>query len=121
MTSRQCRMRVVLFLTPVSALVGVSWGQQRHGLDDGTLAMARGDYKAAEAHYQRALEQSPGSPELLSNLGITLEMQGKSSQANQAFEEALKQKQMPRTYALLAEEKCKTLDPTLADADYTHD
>jgi tetratricopeptide (TPR) repeat protein len=37
-------------------------------------------------------------------------MQGKSSEAIHAFKLALRQKQMPRIYALLAEEKCKTRD-----------
>jgi predicted Zn-dependent protease len=37
-------------------------------------------------------------------------MQGKSSQAINAFKGSLRQGQMPRTYALLAAEKCKTRD-----------
>ncbi len=68
------------------------------------------DPRHAEAYYRRMLAQSPNSPELLSNLGIALEMEGRSTEAIYEFELALKQRYMPRTYALLAEEKCKVRD-----------
>ena len=67
-------------------------------------------YKRQEAIYRKALLKYPASPELLTNLGIAMQMQGRSTDAIHAFEKALKLKNLPRTYALLAEEKCKTLD-----------
>jgi tetratricopeptide (TPR) repeat protein len=47
---------------------------------------------------------------LLTDLGIALQLQGQSTAAIHAFEQALKLKSLPRTYALLAEEKCKIRD-----------
>jgi tetratricopeptide (TPR) repeat protein len=47
---------------------------------------------------------------LLTDLGIALQLQGLSTDAIHAFEQALKLKNLPRTYALLAEEKCKLRD-----------
>ncbi|MGB8481849.1 MAG: tetratricopeptide repeat protein [Acidobacteriaceae bacterium] len=99
---------------PLAALlllvVSMANGQSQITLDPGSTALQKGDYKGAEAFYRKALVQSPKSPEVLSNLGIALQMQGKSSEAIRAFERALTRKQMPRTYALLAEEKCETRD-----------
>lgn len=89
---------------------GAVCGYSQAAQNDDSNALARGDYKGAEAYYRKMLAQSPQSPEILSNLGVALAMQGKSSQAINAFERALRQKRMPRTYALLAEEKCKTRD-----------
>jgi len=85
-------------------------GEAQSVPDVGFTALSKGDYKGAEALYRKALAQSPQSPEILSNLGIALQMQGKSSAAIHDFELALRQSPMPRTYALLAEEKCKTRD-----------
>ena len=83
-------------------------GQGQSEMDAGSNALKEGDYKAAETFYRGLLAQSPNSPETLSNLGVALQMQGKSSEAIYSFEQALKKKQIPRTYALLAEENCKT-------------
>jgi tetratricopeptide (TPR) repeat protein len=85
-------------------------GQSTAAADPGRTALERGDYSAAEATYRNALRESPRSPELLTDLGITLQLQGRSTEAINAFEQALKLKSMPRTYALLAEEKCKDRD-----------
>ena len=63
-----------------------------------------------EAFYKKALHERPSQPELLSNLGVALQMQGRSTDAMHAFEQALKLKKLPRTYALLAQERCKTRD-----------
>ena len=89
---------------------GMASGQSHLTEDPGSAALRDGNYKGAEGYYRKALVQSPNSPEILSNLGISLQMQGKSSEAIHAFEQALKLKQMSHTYALLAEEKCKTRD-----------
>lgn len=100
--------QVLVLLLIVSA--GTVDGNAQTSPDAGSMAMKAGDYKSAEAFYRKALARFPESPEALSNLGIALQQQGKSSEAIHAFTQALKQKQMPRIYALLAEEKCKTRD-----------
>ncbi len=86
------------------------YGQSAVAADPGRAALERGDYSAAERAYRNALRENPRSPELLTDLGISLQLQGRSTGAIHAFEQALKLKSMPRTYALLAEEKCKTRD-----------
>ncbi len=47
---------------------------------------------------------------MLTDLAIALQLKGRSTEAIHLFEQALSLKRMPRTYALLAEEKCKTPD-----------
>jgi tetratricopeptide (TPR) repeat protein len=85
-------------------------GQSKEQTDPGRTALQHGDYLFAETLYRQALSQNPGSPELLTDLGIALQLQGRSTDAIHAFEQALKLKSLPRTYALLAEEKCKIRD-----------
>lgn len=109
--------RISRMLPPVELLLQLfvlsaftAGAQSKPALDPGSAALSQGDYKGAESIYQRALVESPQSPEAFSNLGVALEMQGRSSEAIHAFEQALKLRPMPRIYALLAEEKCKTRD-----------
>jgi tetratricopeptide (TPR) repeat protein len=78
--------------------------------DAAKSALERRDYKSAEALYKSILIQHPRSPELLTNLGVAIQMQGRSTEAIQLFEQALQLKRLPRTYALLAEERCKSRD-----------
>ena len=85
-------------------------GQSKEQMDPGQTALRHGDYLSAETLYRQALRENPGSPELLTDLGIALQLQGRSTDAIHAFEQALKSKNLPRTYALLAEEKCKIRD-----------
>lgn len=73
-------------------------------------ALENKDYPKAEQLYRAMLSQSAESPEILTNLGIVLELEGKSSEAIQTFQTALRQQYLPGTYALLAEEKCKMQD-----------
>ena len=108
---RQLSRRPVLYLPLLFFCVVCSgYGQSTAATDPGRTALERGDYSAAEAAYRNALRESPRSPELLTDLGITLQLQGRSTDAIAAFEQALELKSLPRTYALLAEEKCKTRD-----------
>jgi tetratricopeptide (TPR) repeat protein len=109
---RVCRsLRHAKLLAKLLILVAATAsGRSQSDTDGGATALRYGNYKAAEAFYRKALAQSPQSPEILSNLGLSLQMQGKSNAAIHAFELALRQRQMPHTYALLAEEKCKTRD-----------
>ena len=108
---RQLSRRPVLYLLLLFFCVVCSgYGQSTAAADPGRTALERGEYAVAEAAYRNALRESPRSPELLTDLGITLQLQGRSTDAIAAFEQALEFKSLPRTYALLAEEKCKTRD-----------
>ncbi len=78
--------------------------------DPAQAALNRGEYRQAESLYRKSLAQEPRAPELLTGLGISLQMQGRSGAAMHAFEQALREKYLPRTYALLAEERCKSRD-----------
>lgn len=102
---RTRRSSIGLILTAICVL-----GQSQTSRDIGLTALQRGDYAGAERYYREELKQSPKSPEVLSDLGIALQMQGKSTEAIQTFEMALRIKYLPRTYALLAEERCETRD-----------
>jgi len=106
-------MRERLLVSLVFALLMVGCAaraQSASASDAGKAALDRGDYAAAEALYRKALLEHPAQPELLSNLGVALQMQGRSTDAMRAFEQALKLKKLGRTYALLAQERCKTRD-----------
>jgi tetratricopeptide (TPR) repeat protein len=107
---RQLSRRLALYLSLLLFCVVCCAYSQSAPADPGRTALERGDYSAAEASYRNALRESPRSPELLTDLGITLQLQGRSTDAIAIFEQALKLKNLPRTYALLAEEKCKTRD-----------
>jgi tetratricopeptide (TPR) repeat protein len=112
MTSpRQLSHCIVFCLSAIlSPLACYANGQQKEEPDPGRTALQHRDYLSAEMLYRQALRQNPGSPELLTDLGIALQLQGLSTDAIHAFEQALKLKNLPRTYALLAEEKCKIRD-----------
>ena len=112
MIKRLClnHVRVWPFAALLIFVVGAACGQAKSSEDPGSAALKRGDYKAAEGYFRKALADAPKSPEMLSNLGVSLLMQGRSSESIQVFERGLKLKKMPRTYALLAEERCKTRD-----------
>jgi tetratricopeptide (TPR) repeat protein len=73
-------------------------------------ALESKDYAKAEQLYRAMLSQQKASPEILTNLGIVLELEGRSTEAMHAFEMALRQHYLVGTYALLAEEKCKMQD-----------
>src|SRR5437870_4899809 len=70
-------------------------------------ALDRGDYKRAEELYRALVGSGPAAPELLNNLGITLHLQGKLSEAIALFRRALRLKEMPGTLALLGLSYCK--------------
>jgi len=112
MISRRQMSRYIILCLPaiLSSLACYANGQSKEQTDPGRTALQHGDYLSAEMLYRQALRQSPGSPELLTDLGIALQSQGRSTDAIHTFEQALKVKNLPRTYALLAEEKCKIRD-----------
>jgi tetratricopeptide (TPR) repeat protein len=107
---RQFHRHVTVFAEVSVLFAAMATAQSKLALDTGSTALSKGDYKGAEAIYRTMLADSPQSPEILSDLGITLQMEGRSSEAIHEFELALKQRQMPRIYTLLAEEKCKIRD-----------
>lgn len=63
--------------------------------DEAQAAMLRRNYTTAESLYRKALERNPTSPELLTDLGVSLQMQGRSTEAMQAFEQSLKRRYLP--------------------------
>ncbi len=65
------------------------------------------NYTAAERIYRKVLAENPSSAEVLTDLGLSLQMQGRSAEAMQDYNIALKQRYVPETYALLAQEKCR--------------
>jgi tetratricopeptide (TPR) repeat protein len=107
---RQLSSMILCLSAPLSLLASYGNGQSKEPIDQGQTALQHGDYLSAETLYRQALRQNPGSPELLTDLGIALQMQGRSTDAIHVFEQALKLKNLPRTYALLAEQKCKIRD-----------
>jgi tetratricopeptide (TPR) repeat protein len=76
--------------------------------DRAKAALDRGDYRMAESLYRSALQISPNSPQLLSNLGLTLQMEGRYGEAEHILKQALRLKYLPLAYALLAVERCRT-------------
>ncbi len=80
------------------------------GSDEAKSALDRGDYKLAENLYRSALRTSPNSPQLLANLGLTLQMEGRDGEAEHTLKQALSMKYLPLAYALLAVERCRTRD-----------
>lgn len=67
-------------------------------------------YEAAEKLYRQALAAAPNSAAVLTDLALSLQMQGRSADAIRYYTQALKIAYVPETYALLAEEKCKMGD-----------
>jgi len=107
---------LLLFLTLLAHTLvpSICPGQELpgHGNDEDAAlrAMSQGDYARAEKLYRSAIEKNPASATLLTDLGVALQMQGRTSEAIQIFERALKEKYLPQTYALLAEQRCISRD-----------
>ena len=73
-------------------------------------AMDARQYPEAEQFYRKALAQAPSSASVETDLGLSLQLQGRSAEAIHFFSLALKQGYVPETYALLAQEKCRMGD-----------
>jgi tetratricopeptide (TPR) repeat protein len=101
------------WVQPLSILVLLSLSmvcahaQQPSDLEMARKAMEGKDYAAAEQLYRKALVSNPSSAALLTDLALSLQMQGRSAEAMHDYSLALKQKYVPETYALLAQEKCR--------------
>jgi superkiller protein 3 len=89
------------------ALAATASAAQPSLLDQAKQAMEAQQYAAAEADYRKALAEDPNSAPLLTDLGLSLQMQGRSAEAMRYYSMALKLRYTPETYALLAEEKCR--------------
>lgn len=101
--------RSVLFSGVFSVLLcaALARAQAPSTLDQARQAMEAKQYWQAEAIYRQALQQEPKSAALLTDLGLSLQMQARSAEAMHAYSLALKQRYVPETYALLAEERCR--------------
>jgi tetratricopeptide (TPR) repeat protein len=84
--------------------------QQPSLLQAARQAMEAKQYQAAEQFYRKALAQAPSSVGVLTDLGLSLQLQGRSADAMRYYSLALKQQYVPETYALLAQEKCRMGD-----------
>lgn len=98
-----------LFLIVLNAVFQVA-GQTPATLSDATQALRRGDYVQAEAEFRALLTANPNSPEILDDLGIVYQLEGKSEDAVRTFERVLKLKRLPDAAALLAADYCRNHD-----------
>ena len=100
----------LLVLAALLFLAVFVWAQSSEEIQAARKAMDANQYAEAEQHYRKALAANPSSPELLAGLGLSLQMQQRSADAIHYYSLALKQKYVPETYALLAQEKCRMGD-----------
>jgi tetratricopeptide (TPR) repeat protein len=77
-------------------------------------ALAQGKPQKAESLYRDLARVRPGSPEILSDLGYALHLQGKSSEAITWFKRALRIRELPGTLGLLAVGYCRLGQDDLA-------
>jgi tetratricopeptide (TPR) repeat protein len=75
--------------------------------DEAKQTLRNGDYPMAEAEFRTLLAANPSSPEILDDLGIALQLQGKSDEAMSVFEKVLQSKRFPDAVALLAVDFCR--------------
>jgi tetratricopeptide (TPR) repeat protein len=95
----------------LSASVAIlTQGQELATLTAARQAMETRQYDVAENLYRKALLQAPSSATVLTDLALSLQMQGRSADAMRYYSLALKQGYVPETYALLAQEKCRMGD-----------
>ena len=104
------RGRRVLTALLFVSMASLARGQQTSALEAARLAMEAKQYAAAEQLYRKALAQSPTSAVVLTDLGLSLQMQGRSADAMRYYSLALKREYVPETYALLAQERCRMGD-----------
>jgi tetratricopeptide (TPR) repeat protein len=94
-------------LLALALIAGFAQAQQTSELQAAREAMEAKDYVAAEQRYRTVLAENPQSAEVLTDLGLSLQLQGRSADAIHSYSSALKLKYVPETYALLAQEKCR--------------
>ncbi|MGA2889011.1 MAG: tetratricopeptide repeat protein [Terracidiphilus sp.] len=103
-----CRLLAVAL--QIGSIVTLAQVQPPATLQAARQAMEAKQYEVAEKLYRKALVQAPSSAAVLTDLALSLQMQGRSADAIHYYSLALKQGYVPETYALLAEEKCKMGD-----------
>jgi tetratricopeptide (TPR) repeat protein len=86
---------------------GIAQAQQSSDLQEARKAMDAKNYAAAEELYRKVLARTPDSAAVLTDLGLSLQMQGRSAEAMRDYALALQHGYVPETYALLAQEKCR--------------
>lgn len=102
---RQARtIAAVGLLAAATALAEGSDVQQAQG------ALHRGDYEQAADLFRSLASQHSGSAEVWHNLGIALHLQGKSTEAIEAFRTAIGIAETPGTLALLGLNYCRVGD-----------
>lgn len=69
-------------------------------------ALDAGQFTQAESIYRQLLKAAPTSAVLMTDLGIALDLQGRSAEAADAFNKSLQLSSDPKTYALLTKEVC---------------
>jgi tetratricopeptide (TPR) repeat protein len=95
-----------------SVLLGVphAAGQPPATLGDALQALHQGNYARAEAELRVLSATNPNSPEILDDLGIVYQLQGKTDDAVALFERVLKIKRLPDAVAMLASDFCRNHD-----------
>ena len=75
--------------------------------DHAKQALDKGDYAHAESEFRLLVTANPRSPELMNDLGMALQLQGKSEEASLMFQKVLTIKRLPEAVTLLAVEYCR--------------
>jgi tetratricopeptide (TPR) repeat protein len=73
-------------------------------------ALHQGKFARAEAELLELSDTNPNSPEILDNLGIVYQLQGKTDSAIGLFERVLKLRRLPDAMAMLASDYCRNHD-----------
>ncbi len=79
-------------------------------LDDAIQTLHRGDYAKAESDLLALSASHPNSAEILDDLGIAYQLQGKTDDAVRIFQKVLKIKRLPDAVAMLASDFCRNHD-----------
>lgn len=85
-------------------------GQPPGTLSDAIQALHEGKYARAEAQLRVLSAANPNSPEILDDLAIAYQLQGKTDDAVRLFERVLKIKRLPDAVAMLASDFCRDHD-----------
>jgi tetratricopeptide (TPR) repeat protein len=101
------RRRLLVAELLLVSIATLAEAQQPATMQTARQAMEAKQYETAERLYRKALVQAPLSAAVLTDLALSLQMQGRSADAMRYYSLALKREYVPETYALLAEERCK--------------
>ncbi len=79
-------------------------------LSDAIQALNKGDYARAETNLLALSAAEPNSAEILDDLGITYQLEGKTDDAIRVFKRVLKIQRLPDAEAMLAKDYCRDHD-----------